>query len=238
MRDFWLKFAGILLASLLAALGARVTIPSLTPPEVPAADPREAICRLVMTNGFCSATIVNPQRPDGSYAVVSAAHCISRSGEAVRLVLRNGSEVKATVVRFDRKSDVAILRTVPVVVKLPYLRIAESSPAVGTKIFHSGFGVDTPGNVEEGSLVAGPNANGQVVYRLSVSPGDSGGGIVANGRNELLSPVCCTDALSRLGNVWGGSPEEIRRLLATETSEEQKVPIAMPSPPPLPPMVE
>jgi hypothetical protein len=94
---------------------------------------------------------------------------------------------------------------------------------------HCGYGVHIPGNREDGYVVARENADLQVRYRLSVSQGDSGGGIIATATGELLSPVCCTTRLNGVGDVWGASPRVIRSMLThpAHYSDDLK-PIAMP----------
>jgi hypothetical protein len=149
-------------------------------------------------------------------------------GETAQFVPRSGQSVVATVTAINRDADIAILQTARVDGRLEWIQVAESSPSVGTEIFHAGFGVHIPGNVERGSLVAMANAKGQLQYRLSVSKGDSGGGIAMTKEGKLLSPVCCTDALNQLGNVWGGSPEKIRDMILHKSDYLDLPPREMP----------
>jgi hypothetical protein len=95
----------------------------------------------------------------------------------------------------------------------PFAFLASSSPPAGTKVWHAGYGIDKPGNRESGSFIDGPNSDGQVHFRLSVSSGDSGGGILATDTGLVLSCVCCTSSRGRSADVYGASPEAIGRLL-------------------------
>ncbi len=205
--------------------------PLKTDPPKPAADPRDAIVKVVMSGGYCSGTVVNGQHADGSYSVVSASHCFKQVGEEASLILRDGRRVKASVIAIDRTPDIAILRTEAVSTPLPFLLVAAETPTVGTKVFHSGYGVDQPGNVEVGELLERETPDGQAVYHLSVSPGDSGGGICHDAAGKLLSPVCCTTNLAAPGSVWGGRPEKINEMLRSPTAFMGVPPIQMPDPP-------
>lgn len=93
---------------------------------------------------------------------------------------------------------------------LPHALAAEKSPPVGTRIWHAGYGVDVPGNREDGSVTGAPDGNGQLRFRLSVSSGDSGGGIVIDDSGRVVSSVCCTTNRGTVADVWGCSPERFR----------------------------
>lgn len=191
-----------------------------TPPEPerpqPPPDPWNAIGKVIMRGGYCSGTVVGPRRPDGRWHLVSAAHCFSRSGEEVTVVLRQGQTFRATVVAINKPADCAILLT-DHIDTLPFAEIAPTTPPVGERVWHGGYGVHVPGNKEIGRVAAGMDANGQTRYRLSVSSGDSGGGIIHDASGRLLSPVCCTTRLAGEGDVWGAAPEIIQRMIATPT---------------------
>jgi hypothetical protein len=90
---------------------------------------------------------------------------------------------------------------------LPYALIAAKNPEPGTAIWHMGYGVDKPGNREDGTVDERENAQGQLRMSLSVSSGDSGGGIFRSDTNELISVVCCTSGMGRKVSMWGCSTE-------------------------------
>lgn len=252
LKAFLGRLVPALLAALLAGLGVAIpvrmsgcgsapTVPTCPapPPDTkppapgPTKDPVAAIGRLAMDGGFCSATVVTAPDAAGRQRLVSAAHCVERVGERVTFIPRQGGHtIPCTVLAFDRKADISIIATAEPT-NLPYIGVAQQTPPVGSEVMHAGFGVDVPGNVERGQVLAGVNPDGQVRYRLSVSPGDSGGGICLTSAGELLSPVCCTDRLAGVGNVWGGSPENIRRMLANPTQFLGLPPKPMPPPPAL-----
>ena len=199
------------------------------PPSPP--DAVNAIGRIAMSRGFCSGTVVGPKLPNGRWTIVSASHCFDRVGEQATFIPRQGSSFRVQVQAIDRRADIAILNTLDSHPTLAYTTVAEKTPPVGTPIFHAGFGVDTPGNVERGQVTAGPNQSQQVQYRLDVSPGDSGGGICVDADGRLLSPVCCTTCLGCVGDVWGGSPERIREMVSNPTNFIDLPPVPMPPPP-------
>ena len=180
-----------------------------TPDEPPAKNPCDAIVKVIMSNGYCSGTIIGPKPKNGMWTIVSAAHCFSRTGEKVEFVTRAGVTGTATVIAINRKADCAILRTSEIKGSLPYLRISIQNPKIGDAVFHCGYGTHIPGNREDGVVIGDEDVNGQIRYRLSVSHGDSGGGIIASTSGELLSPVCCTTRIAGVGDVWGASPRVI-----------------------------
>lgn len=251
----WKKFIGVLgpalLAALLAALGIVVpfkvsgcgpapTVPTCptppgppTPPEPKPGDPLAAIGRLAMAGGYCSATVVNPPDASGRRVLVTAAHCVKRVGESATFVPRSESRsVPCSVVAIDRQADIAIVATDGPQPDLAFLRIAVQTPAVGSEVMHCGFGRDRPGNVERGTVTSGVLSNGQVRYRLSVSPGDSGGGICLTATGELLSPVCCTSAFGpAVGDTYGGAPERVRAMLERPAAFIDLPPVEMPAVP-------
>lgn len=199
-------------------------------PEPEPGDPLAAVGKLIMNGGSCSATVVNPPDADGRRVLVTAAHCVKRVGERVTFIPRNTSRsIRCSVVSIDRKADICILSTDESEPGLPFLRVAAKTPPVGTEVMHCGFGIDRPGNVEKGQVTSGILPNGQVRYKLSVSPGDSGGGICLNDAGELLSPVCCTSAFGpAVGDTYGGSPERVREMIHHPASFLDVPPVAMP----------
>lgn len=201
--------------------------PEPKPDPKPRPEPLAAICKLVMPGSYCSGTVVGPKRTDGRYNIVSAAHCFKVIGENVKVLMRDGQTLSATVGAIDRRADAAILLT-DVFSELPFTYVASATPAPATRIWHAGFGFDKPANREDGNIVAGPNVDGQVQYRLNVSSGDSGGGILVDGDGRLLSPVCCTTKIAGIGDVWGASPEIINRMLARPTDFIDVPPHEMP----------
>ncbi len=224
---------GITVASFPGGCRALPAPPPKPAPPQPTPDPVQAIGRLVMPGGYCSATVIGP--PDGSgptrQRLVSAAHCVSRVGQRLTYVTRSGVSIPVTVIAVDRQADISILVTDQPVDPLPWVRVADRTPPPGTAVLHAGFGVDKPGNVERGTVVGGGGGAAQVEYDLSVSPGDSGGGICVSDGGELLSPVCCTTCLGCRGRVWGGSPERIRAMLTSPASYTDLEPVPMPPPP-------
>jgi hypothetical protein len=210
--------------------------PEPKPEPSPTDEPIKAIGRIVMSGGYCSGTVVGPLREDGHAVIVSAAHCFKSVNEKCTFhTLHDAGRVRsfpATVIAMDRKSDAAILVSDSPQPDLHWVVMAEKTPPPNSPIWHAGFGRHVPGNVEKGRVLAAPNSDNQVQYWLSVSPGDSGGGILVDANGHLLSPVCCTTRLDAPGNVWGASPEQVQRMLRSPASFlADLVPQQMPAPP-------
>jgi hypothetical protein len=160
---------------------------------------------------------------------VSAAHCVSGVGARGTLTLKDGRSFGIRVVAYHKTPDVTWCVTEDEVKDLPYALIAESNPPVDTPVWHMGFGVDKPGNREDGTVAERENAQGQLRMVLSVSSGDSGGGIFRSDTNELVSVVCCTSGMARKVSMWGCSAEVARRTRPKPAeADEAWVPVPIP----------
>lgn len=181
----------------------------------PADDPQAAIGRISFGSTGCTATVVGPvNRQDRELWLVTAAHCV-KVGAKGTFRFRDGRQMPVECVSRNPQADVAWLKASRPEGSIPWLFIAASPPAEGADVFHCGFGVHVPGNKEVGKYLGISQDGRQCMYKISVSPGDSGGGIVLTSKGYLLSPVCCTTRLAGVGTVWGGTPAEI---LATKPS--------------------
>lgn len=186
--------------------------PSEQPPTPPGVvpDPINAIVRISRPGVGCSATFIWPRRADGRYWVLSAEHC-GAEGAKWTARFRDGRSVGLTCVAVRKGADFAWLLSDVDTHIYPSAILRDTDPPVGTKVWHSGYGVDKPGNHEDGVVTALPNADGQIEFRLSVSSGDSGGGIMMDSNGHVISPVCCTTERGAVGRVWGASPVLARR---------------------------
>ncbi len=202
--------------------------PPVTPPAPkPKPDPVNALGRIQFGNAGCTATVVWPRRSDGRWDLLTAEHCVDAVpiGARGQMQLRNSnSRIGVVLVSRESKSDIAWLVTDSAdLADLPFAILADKTPAPGTKIWHAGYGVHIPGNREDGEILQLPNSDNQVQYALSVSSGDSGGGIFNNETGELLSPVCCTTQKNVKARVWGGSPERATQLRPKPRAETDDV---------------
>lgn len=201
----------------------------IDPPVVPPAPPKggkldapAALAKIYFAPYGCTATVIGPRRPDGKWDLVSAAHCIAHVGVGSKgsAKLPDGREFKIVVTALDKASDVSWLVTDDVIEDMPYANLASENPPVGTKVWHAGYGVDKPGNREEGVVTQAENSDGQLKFSLSVSSGDSGGGIFRADTNELVATVCCTLSRGSQATMWGGSVKRARALRPKSTQAE------------------
>ncbi|MCS7168067.1 MAG: trypsin-like peptidase domain-containing protein [Gemmatales bacterium] len=190
------------------------------PPEGGKLDPVNAIGRIRFGNAGCTATVIGLRRPDGKWDVLTAAHCVSGVGARGTIPLKDGRSLGIRIVAHYKGPDVAWCVTDDAIADLPYALIAAKNPDPGTAIWHTGYGVDQPGNREDGAIAAGEDGNGQLRMTLSVSGGDSGGGIFRADTNELVSVVCCASGMGRKVAMWGASTAAIRRTQHAATTEE------------------
>jgi len=205
--------------------------PDPKPPGDGKLDPVNALGRIRFGSAGCTATVIGPRRPDGRWDVLTAAHCVSGVGARGTMALKDGRSFGLRVVAYHRTPDVAWCVTDDVVADLPYALIATKNPEPGTAVWHMGYGVDKPGNREDGVIAEGENAQGQLRMILSVSSGDSGGGIFRADTNELVSVVCCTSGMGRRVSMWGCSAEVARRTRPKTTDDDDEegwVPVPIP----------
>ncbi len=178
------------------------------------ADPVQALGRIQFGSAGCTATVIGPRRPDGRWDVLTAAHCVSGVGKGAKgsMRLKDGRTISLSVTSIDEEPDIAWLVTEDTSLDLHYATLASVAPIIGTKIWHRGYGIDNPDNTEEGTVTAGENEEWQIEMSLSVSSGDSGGGIFRADTGELIAVVCCTTAKGVKARVWGGSSIVAARL--------------------------
>lgn len=248
IRDKFILWGAAVLAAVLSALLTRWGLPIVIPPPPivqpdpprpgPPPEPQPnvpaAIARIQFGSAGCTTTIIGPRRGDGRYWCLTAAHCVGSVGQRGRMTTLDGRTLGVVVVALNRTSDACWLVTDSASESLPFALLAEDTPAAGSKVWHAGYGIDKPGNRESGTFVGGPDGNGQVRFRISVSPGDSGGGIVLDAQSRVLSCVCCTTNLGGVGDVWGAGPRAIAALRATAVLDEEWTPIQIPQRQPAP----
>jgi len=226
-RDHLIQLIGTLIGAILAGYIGSQGIPFLPKPAPPAdgqvqpgqvqppapmppptlkADPIGSRVKLRTSVGGCTGAVVGPQRSDGRYLVVSAAHCVRRVGDTASGTMPGGQQLELTVQSIDTKSDCSWLLTSPQTGTLPFINLATTAPAVGRRVWVAGYGVHAPGVQRWGSVAALPNRDGQVQFRIAVSSGDSGGPIVDDETGELVAVVCCTAAFGQDASVFGAGP--------------------------------
>lgn len=194
--------------------------PSPTPTPKDRLDPVKATGRLRFGSAGCTATVVGPRRTDGRWDVLTASHCTGEVGSRGSISLKDGRSLAVTCVARDRRCDISWLTTDDATQgDLYYAVVSSENPAVGTEVWHQGYGVDRPGNHEAGVITGVENSDGQLRLRISVSSGDSGSGFFRRDNGELVSVVCCGSGL----DVWGGSALAARRLRPGVMREELEV---------------
>jgi len=174
------------------------------------ADPLAAIARIQFGRNMCSATVIGPRREDGKWWVLTASHCIEGQEKKGTMRMKDGRTLGIVVVATNSKADYCWCLTESAKEELPFARVATYDPVPGVKVWHAGYGSDKPANREDGTVAAEENNEAQLQFSLSVSPGDSGGGIFRSDTGELVSCVCCTTGLARKATVWGASTRAIR----------------------------
>lgn len=192
--------------------------PPPPPPPGPSPKPESkanaiaATVQLRIGNAGCTATIVGPRREDGRWDVLTAAHCSGAAAKTGSITLKDGRQFTVELRRADRAADLLWMTTRDAVAEMPFANLAREIPAVGAKVWHNGYGFDKPGNRESGAINRAVNSSGQLGFRLSVSNGDSGGGIFLEETDELVGVVCCTTRIAGTGDVFGGASTVAARM--------------------------
>lgn len=182
--------------------------PPPTPPGNPV-DPVGATMRFSMGGVGCTCTLLHERPAPGKYWILCAAHCVRGGPGTGQARLSDGRVLTWRLLRADARSDVALM-IADGPDGLPTAKIATAEPSVGTVVWHKGYGVNNPGNVETGTVSGGPDSNGQLAMRLNVSSGDSGSGIFRKDTGEVISVVCCYGG----NTTYGGGVASIRRIIS------------------------
>ena len=193
------------------------------PPAPKKPDAVQALGRIQFGNAGCTATVIGPRRADGKWDVLTAAHCVTNVGVGAKgsMKLKDGRTIAVKVANIHEGPDCSWLVTEDATLAdLAFAEIAAANPAPGTKMWHRGYGVDKPDNREDGTVTVGENGDGQIEMSISVSSGDSGGGMFRDDTDELIAVVCCTTAKGQRARVWGCSAEVARKLRPKGASEE------------------
>lgn len=182
-------------------------------------DAEAALGRLRFGAAGCTATVIGPRRGDGRWEMLTAAHCTGAVGTSGTFTLSDGRTFNVTVVARNSTADLAWLKTDAPVEEMPHALLATRNPAIGTEVWHQGFGVDRPGNREVGRVTGVESSQGQLAMELSVSSGDSGGSIFRTDTGEVVAVVCCTTERGRKVLMFGGSCEQAARLRPTAKTD-------------------
>jgi S1-C subfamily serine protease len=182
---------------------AQPPAPGQPPPGAPKADPVNATVKIRMGNSGCTATVIYPRRADGRWDILCAAHCVTRSNTGT-IQLKDGRTLKVTVQAKEVKSDICWLATDDVIETLPYAVLARSTPAVGTRIWHMGYGVDRPGNRETGTVTGTADRNHMLWMKISVSSGDSGSAQFREDTGEVVATLYGTSTSRGVTSTIGG----------------------------------
>lgn len=203
--------------------------PEPAPPGAGKLDASGALGKIQFQSAGCTATVIGPRRSDGRWWVLTAAHCVPAVGSRGSMTMPAGQKASVRVVSHHPTQDLAWMVTEEAGLSdLCYARLADRNPEVAVPVWHQGYGVQVPRNREDGTVLQAENHQGQLTMRLSVSSGDSGGGIFRSDTNELVSVVCCTMNKGTKVTMWGGSVEQARRLRPADPADTPATPRPLP----------
>lgn len=138
--------------------------------------------------GEGSGIVVGESKDKKSTYIITAAHVIADAGESVQVQFNDESEIEATVVGLDEKTDIGVLR----INKTGYAKATfgnSSKLSVGQKV----YAIGNPGGTEFfGSFTSGiisaidrpvPTTNSSydlpcIQHNAAINPGNSGGALV------------------------------------------------------------
>lgn len=238
LQSWWLRSLLTILITIFLCVFAfkyalSLVVPHIPGPEIPRVIPKprraeDAIGKIQFGTSGCTATIIGPVwSNDDKLDILTAAHCV-KVGAAGKMWLKDGRILKVVCVARDPGSDAAWLTADNPGGDIPYLLLADAMPQEGEVVWHQGYGIDRPGNRESG-VFRGKATNGQQCkFRLSVSPGDSGGGIILDSEGKVVSPVCCTTKLGGTGDVFGASPLAAAKIRPSRLVSDEEPPLVYP----------
>ena len=189
------------------------TQPPTRPTPAPATDivdPMRASVRIVCGTRGCSGTLFRMDSSD-TYWLLTCAHCIPRSQPPVE-IHGDGWRMTGNVTKLDRKFDIALVRCNQRGRDKPIAELASVPPAVGQTVWHHGFGVDKPGNVERGAILQVGDAQRACWYTTRLSNGDSGSGQFDDATGKLVALGAWSDPAGRYG---GASLMQIKHFLGS-----------------------
>lgn len=179
----------VLLVIVLSGVQAGAPIAGATfrvaPPAAPS-DPRPAVGVLRVGTGQCTATVIGPRRADGSYDVLSAAHCTGGPGTRAVLQLPGRAALALVVVVRNGGTDVSWLRTGAAVGALPSAVLHAGAVPVGTAVWHASYGRRRPGQVERGALIGKDQRRGWYTWSYQATPGASGGAVFRSSNSAVI----------------------------------------------------
>jgi len=227
----WLR---AIITAILSAFGTiqLMSYPGCAPPPPPPPPPDKkdpppikepplAIGRIQFGSAGCTATIIGPVGAgDPKLHILTAAHCVNL-GSIGTMSLKDGRKLGVTCVSRDPQSDAAWLTAIRPAGAVPWLLLADKNPEEGETVWHQGYGIDKPNSHESGKVLGITSGGQQCRFRLSVSPGDSGGGIILDANSRVISPVCCTTRLSGVGEVFGASPLLSAKIRPKTTTDDK-----------------
>ncbi len=148
-------------------------------------DPNKAPVQVQCAGGWASGIAVSGA-PKGKTYVVTNKHVVDmpHGGTAIRI---NGKECPSRVVARSSDFDVAVL---VVDIEIPFVKISNSDPVVGTKVTLRGNGIETGwDDLRNGEITSCDGSS--LTSSVRTSAGDSGSGYL-NSNGELV------------GICWGG----------------------------------
>lgn len=173
-------------------------------------DPMGARLKIKSGSSGCTATVIGPRRADGRWDMLTAAHCIGSRDGRVTATTPAGKVYEARIVVQNKAHDLAwgILDTTD---DLDYALLAKTLPDAGTRIWHAGYGVDVPGNREEGVWEGTGRVEGMWYGRIKVSSGDSGSGFFHAETGEVVGVLYGTGGGKTIGghclSAWAIRPK-------------------------------
>lgn len=177
-------------------------VPLPPPPQAPAPapNPKGAICRIQFGNASCTATFIGPRRNDGTFDILSAAHCIRGKGKYGVAISKTHGRIKIKVTAADVQGDVCWLRTEQSI-DHPFAILSSTNPEPGMRVWHEGYGVDRPGSHEEGVVLRLGGVKGGWQVRIAMSPGDSGSGLFGLDDGKVYGTIFGT--INNVGSCGG-----------------------------------
>lgn len=193
------------------------------PPSIKA-DPVGAIVKVRHGNSFCTGVHLGDILKSGHSYFMTASHCTGGVGSSIEVELTTKQRINCMIVKRDTNADISICRAA-MKADYPFAIISKTIPSKGEIVWHKGWGVNKPGNVEKGTVYQTPDNSKQTEFRILFSSGDSGAPIYLESTGEIIGVVCCTSGPRSFGGHGPAAWSLIEQIRSQEHIEEGPMPI-------------
>lgn len=136
-------------------------------------------------SGNCSITVIGPRASDGYYYALFSRHCCRSRTTGFSVTVAHLKDHPAEIYARWADADIALIRFKSDQ-DVPHALLSSSPPQKGDKVWHKGYGVNRPGNIESGKVLSVGSVSNAMSHTVLLSGGDSGSGLFLEGTMWLV----------------------------------------------------